>query len=267
MWAASAFGRRLCVSARSPEKRPVWQAWPGHPLLKDSVQPSSVQRGVADGGGLRVRVRGGEPRAGLGHCGPACSPTPCHHRPQARSAPATLATACPLLTPDASVLRPSRVGLPGLERALSLVPGSRPRGGVCPLSSVTAVRCDAVGPGRAGGQALPCRLPPLTQPSAGGRLAGQAAPGDGGSLAPGPRPFFSRVTSAESGIPWASVSPSEVSRRPRGRAWSQDLHPHREEPSARASQKTLPPRPPARAVRAVPVCARRVRDTGPQDAA
>lgn len=115
----------------------MWQAWPGHPLFKDSVQPSSVQRGVADGGGLRVRVRGGEPRAGLGHCGPACSPTPCHHRPQARSAPATLATACPLLTPDASVLRPSRVGLPGLERALSLVPGSWPRGGVCLPSGVT----------------------------------------------------------------------------------------------------------------------------------
>lgn len=130
-----------------------------------------------------------------------------------------------------------------------------------------AVRCDAVGPGRAGGRALPCRLPPLTQPSAGGRLAGQAAPGDGGSLAPGPRPFFSRVTSAESGIPWASVSPSEVSRRPCGRARSQDLHPHREEPSAQASQKMLPPRPPARAVRALPVCTRRVRDTGPQDAA
>lgn len=252
------------MSARSPEKRPVWQAWPGHLLLKDSVQPSSVQRGVADGGGLRVRVRGGEPRAGLGHCGPACSPTPCHHRPQARSAPATLATACPLLTPDASVLRPSRVGLPGLERALGPVPAPGLAGGsACrPVSLPSGVTLSALGR-----RALPCRLPPLTQPSAGGRLAGQAAPGDGGSLAPGPRPFFSRVTSAESGIPWASVSPSEVSRRPRGRAWSQDLHPHREEPSAQASQKTLPPRPPARAIRALPVCSRRVRDTGPQDAA
>lgn len=255
------------MSARSPEKRPVWQAWPGHPLLKDSVQPSSVQRGVADGGGLRVRGQRGRaesrPRALrprlLPHALPPPSPgalSPGHtgHRVPAAH------TGC--LRSQAVARGASRPGARARPGACS-----RPRGGVCPLSSVTAVPCDAVGPGRAGGRALPCRLPPLTQPSAGGRLAGQAAPGDGGSLAPGPWPFFSRVTSAESGIPWASVSPSEVSRRPRGRAWSQDLHPYREEPSARASQKTLPPRPPARAVRALPVCTRRVRDTGPQDAA
>lgn len=247
------------MSARSPEKRPVWQAWPGHPLLKDSVQPSSVQRGVADVGGLRVRGQRGRaesrPRALrprlLPHALPPPSPgalSPGHtgHRVPAAH------TGC--LRSQAVARGASRPGARARPGA-----GSRPHGGFCLPSSVTL--------SAPGGRALPCHLPPLTQPSAGGRLAGQAAPGDGGSLAPGPWPFFSRVTSAESGIPWASVSPSEVSRRPRGRARSQDLHPHREEPSARASQKTLPPRPPARAVRAVPVCARRVRDTGPQDAA
>lgn len=247
------------MSARSPEKRLVWQAWPGHPLLKDSVQPSSVQRGVADGGGLRVRGQRGRaesrPRALrprlLPHALPPPSPgalSPGHtgHRVPAAH------TGC--LRSQAVARGASRPGARARPGA-----GSRPRGGVCLPSGVTL--------SAPGGRALPCRLPPLTQPSAGGRLAGQASPGDSGSLAPGPRPFFSRVTSAESGIPWASVSPSEVSRRPCGRARSQDLHPHREEPSARASQKTLPPRPPARAVRAVPVCARRVRDTGPQDAA
>lgn len=252
------------MSARSPEKRPVWQAGPGTRCSKTAFSLLRSSEGSRTAAVCASGVRGGEPRAGLGHCGPACSPTPCHHRPQARSAPATLATACPLLTPDASVLRLSRVGLPGLERALGPVPAPGLAGGSarCPVSLPSRVTLSAPG-----GRALPCRLPPLTQPSAGRRLAGQAAPGDGGSLAPGPRPFFSRVTSAESGIPWASVSPSEVSRRPCGRARSQDLHPHREEPSARASQKTLPPRPPARAVRALPLCTRRVRDTGPQDAA
>lgn len=47
-----------------------------------------------------------------------------------------------------------------------------------------------------------------------------------------------------------------MSWRPRGRAWSQDLHAHTEKPSARASQKPPHPSPPSWAVHPPPVCAR-----------
>lgn len=183
MWAASAFGRRLCMSARSPEKRPVWQAWPGHPLLKDSVQPSSVQRGVADGGGLRVRGQRGRaesrPRALrprlLPHALPPPSPgalSPGHtgHRVPAAH------TGC--LRSQAVARGASRPGARARPGA-----GSRPRGGVCPLSGVTAVPCDAVGPGRAGSP-----LPPAPAHAAQRGRAARWTSRTGRRRKPGSRP-------------------------------------------------------------------------------